>query len=237
MMKATRIIKYRIWLFFILPLLIASCKKDEVTISLEDGKSIVVNDLAGDTQASMDDNTQGKEKRPFYIFLFRLRDQKQIWIRTAADSAQYLKTMDWDLAFTGPYNSEVYVNKGSYEFNPGYGGPANGSVVMFEQPYDSVDQAPSDQQFNQSSTNKIGWASNEFSDGWFFYSLTTHLMQPVPNRTYVIRLPDGKFAKLQLINVYKGNPPAVTDLNWPAPYLTFRYYVQQDGSRNLNTRN
>jgi len=216
----------------------ASCKKDEVDQNqmLQDGKSVVINDLAGDTQAAMGSATPGKEVRPFYTFLFRMRDQKQIWIRNAADSAQWLKTKDWDLAFTGPYNSEVYVNDKDYQYNPGFGGAAKSAVMMLEQSYDTVNQAPSDEAFNASDVNKIGWASSASSKGWFFYSLNTHIMQAIPNRTYAIRLPDGKYAKLQLINAYKGNPPSVTDLNWPAPYYTFKYYVQQDGSKNLQTK-
>ncbi|MEH3114618.1 HmuY family protein [Pedobacter terrae] len=216
----------------------ASCKKDEQDQNaiLQDGKSIVITDLAGDTQAAMGSGTPGKELRPFYTFLFRLRDQKQIWIRNAADTAQWLKTNDWDLAFTGPYNSEIYVNDKDYQYNPGFGGAAKSVVIMLEQSYDSVTQAPSDEALNGSGLTKIGWASSANSNGWFFYSFNTHIMQAIPNRTYVIRLPDGKYAKLQLINAYKGNPPSVTDLNWPAPYYTFKYYVQQDGSKNLKTK-
>jgi len=237
-MRANRKTKQRLSILLLLPFLAFSCKKDEIdpSLNLQDGKSIVIEDLAGDTQASMGDDTPGKEKRPFYIFLFRFKDQKQIWIRNAADSAQWLKTKDWDIAFTGPYNSEVYVNDKDYQYNPGYGGPAESAVVMLEQDYDSVVQAPSDQEFEQRNVNKIGWAGAGDSPGWFFYSLSTHIMQAIPNRTYVIHLPDGKYAKLQLINAYKGNPPTVTDLNWPAPYFTFRYYVQQDGSKNLSTQ-
>jgi hypothetical protein len=236
-MNTITLTKRLIWLAVFLPFMLSSCKKENTRPSLDDGKSTVINDLAGDTQASMGDNTPGKEKRPFYIFLFRFQDQKQIWIRTKADSAQWLKTNNWDIAFTGPYNSEVYVNKGNYEFNPGYGGPAKNAVILLKQSYQNVTKAPEDAEFDKSEVNKIGWASNEQSPGWYFYSLTTHLMQPIPDRTYVIRLTNGKFAKLQLLNVYKGNPPAVTDLNWPAPYLTFKYFVQEDGSRNLTTSN
>lgn len=219
-------------------LLFGSCKKEEQdpNEALQDGKSTVITDLAGDTQAAMGGATPGKEQRAFYTFLFRFKDQKQIWIRNAADSVQWLKTSDWDMAFTGPYNSEVYVNDKDYAYNPGYEGTAQSSVVMLEQAYDLVNEAPSDQQFNNSEITKIGWASSAASAGWFFYSLNTHIMQAIPNRTYAIRLPDGKYAKLQLINAYKGNPPSVTDLNWPAPYYTFKYYVQQDGSKNLKTK-
>ena len=220
-------------------LVIASCSSNEDTqasTELEDGKSTVIRDLAGDTNGSMGGQTPGKTKKGFHTFLFRFSDKKQIWIRNAADSAQYLKTKDWDIAFTGPYNSEVYVNKGSYEFNPGYGGPATSAVIKIDKPYEQVDAAPADDTFASSEINKIGWAVNEEAAGWFFYSLNTHIMIAIKNRTYVIKLPDGKYAKLELINAYQGNPPTVTNLNWPAPYFTFRYYVQQDGSKNLNTK-
>lgn len=221
----------------LLAALAVSCGKDDpVRPSLEDGKSTVIYDLPGDTEASMADGVDGKEERDFHTFLFRFRDKKQIWLRTKADSAQWLKTVEWDIAFTGPYNSEIYVNNADYLHNPGYGGEAsNTAVVLLHQSYESVVEAPDDVTFDQSELNKIGWASSEGSSGWFNYSLNTHIMQALPNRTYIIRLPDGNYAKLQLINAYKGNPPAVTDMYWPAPYYTFRYFVQPDGGKNLST--
>jgi hypothetical protein len=149
---------------------------------------------------------------------------------------QWLKTKDWDIAFTGPYNSEIYVNNADDESNPGYGGDAtNTAVILVQKAYQSVVSAPSDAEFDNSQAGKIGWAASSSSNGWFQYSANTHIMQALPNRTYAIRLPDGKYAKLQLVNAYKGNPPSVTNMNWPAPYYTFRYYVQQDGSKDLNT--
>jgi len=231
-------INRRVILLCILCATFFGCSKDaeDPTSLLQDGSSTVISDLAGDTEASMSANTPGKVQRDFYTFLFRFSDQKQIWIRTVTDSAQWLKTKNWDIAFTGPYNSEVYVNDKNYQYNPGYGGSAESKVVMLPQSYDSVTDAPTDAQFNASDITKIGWAVSDGTSGWFYYSLNTHIMQAVPNRCYAIHLPNGKYAKLQLISVYKGNPPAVTDLNWPAPYLTFRYYVQQDGSRNLRTK-
>jgi len=227
---------HRFLLLFVGLCTLLSCKKDTTTPSLQDGVSVVIEDLAGDTGASMNDGADGKEKRPFYIFLFRLKDRQQIWVRNAADSTRWLKTGDWDLAFTGPYNSEVYVNDGTQDFNPGYGGPAASAVVMIDRPYAQVQEAPGDEVFAASPVHKIGWATSEAAEGWFTYNAATHLMQPIKSRTYVILLPNGKYAKLELLNAYKGNPPAVTDLNWPAPYFTFRYYVQEDGSKNLKTK-
>src|SRR5690606_4583893 len=204
------------WIYIgCLALLLTSCGKDDDWRPFyEDGKSTVIYDLAGDTEAAMGDGVDGKEKRDFYTFLFRFKDKRQIWIKNANDSAQWLQTADWDIAFTGPYNSEVYVNNAQHEFNPGYGGVTNNTaVVLIRQPYEAVNMAPSDAEFDASDVNKIGWAASENSSGWFRYSLQTHIMQALPNRTYAIRLPDGKYAKLQLINAYKGNPEAVTNMN------------------------
>ena len=223
-------------LCLMLLLVVAACKKDDIKPGLEDGKSTIIYDLAGDTGVSVGSETEGKEQRPFDIFLFRFKDKKQLWIRDAADSAKYLQTLDWDIAFTGVYNSEVFVNKGDYEYNPGYGGPANTAVVKVDRPYEDITEAPSDEEFAQSKVNKIGWAHNIDQNGWFFYSLETHIMVPIKNRIYVIRLPSGKYAKLELLSAYKGNPPTVTDLNWPAPYFTFRYYVQENGTKDLRTK-
>ncbi|WP_442794513.1 HmuY family protein [Pelobium manganitolerans] len=213
-----------------------SCKKDEQQKSLEDGKSTVVYDLAGDTNAAMGSTGEGKEQKPFRAFLFRFADKQQIWLKNAADSAKYLKSNDWDIAFTGPYNSEIFVNNGSKNGNPGYGGTANGQIIKLDQAYETLDQAPADSEFANSTLNKIGWASNDDSAGWFTYSLNLHMMNAIKNRVYAIKLPNGKYAKLEIINAYKGNPPSITEAYWPAPYYTFRYYVQADGSHNLKTR-
>ncbi|WP_244248527.1 HmuY family protein [Flavobacterium foetidum] len=231
--------KWRNTLLLLTAVTLTACSsnEDDNNASLSDGKSTVITDLAGDTGASMGGNTDGKQQRSFHTFLFRLSDKKQIWLHTKADSAQYMKTADWDLAFTGPYNSEVYVNSSKHQYNPGYEGPVqNTAVIKIDQAYANVSQAPADSDFDKSEVTKIGWSSSESSAGWFYYSLSSHIMQAVPDRTYAIRLPNGKYAKLQLINAYKGNPPAVTDLNWPAPYFTFRYFVQHDGSKNLSTK-
>lgn len=213
-----------------------SCKKETTEVTLEDGKSTVIYDLAGDTGASMGDGVDGKEKRPFFPFLFRFSDKQQIWVKTAADSAAFLQTTDWDICFSGVYNSLVSCNGGSLVSNPGFGGPGKSTgIVMIDKPYNLVTLAPADEEFTTAGYSGTGWDSgNGF--GWFFYSLNNHIAIPIKNRTFVLRTAKGLFAKLEIINVYQGNPPTVTDLNWPAPYYTFRYYVQADGSRNLSTQ-
>jgi len=88
---------------------------------------------------------------------------------------------------------------------------------------------------------QIGYAS-EFGPGvnsWYEFG-STFIAKPFPYKGYYLRLEqkDGSFlyGKLQLISMYKGAPEVLTDRNWPSPYLTFRYFIQKDGSRNLRTR-
>ncbi len=77
------------WLigFFFATAMALSCSKEEVQPDLADGKSTVVEDLAGDTGASVGDGVDGKEKRDFRTFLYSFTTKKQIWLNNAADSA------------------------------------------------------------------------------------------------------------------------------------------------------
>lgn len=223
--------KYFLLLAAIIPF--AACTKDNVAPSKEDGVSVVVYDLACDTLASMGD-TEGKEKRPFYTVLFSMTTRQTRFIKNAADSAQYLKKADWDIAFSKEYNSYVAVN-GQFPGTPGNGGPGKGVMVVVDKPYDQVTEAPADAEFDTNGNGGTGWDTGS-GYGWFFYSLQNHICVPIKNRTFVLRTATGHYAKLELLNIYKGNPAVVTDLFWPAPYLTFRYFVQTDGSRNLRTK-
>lgn len=231
-------IRYRpLFALFIILCLAAGCSKDVVEPDLNDGLSTVVEDLAGDTGASVGDGVDGKEKRPFRTFLYSFTDKRQIWLNNATDSANYMKTNNWDIAFTDIYNSIVYVNSGSLANSPGFGGSGQGAIIKVDIPYDDVVAVPEDANFEdtQGFTGWEGWPQT-YNYGWYNYSLTTHLAVPIKNRTFILKTAEGKYAKLELINVYQGNPPVVTNLQWPAPYLTFRFFVQEDGSENLNTR-
>ena len=200
-----------------------SCKKETET-NQDDAHSIFVKDLAGDTSASMQ-NGAASFKNLYFSF--------QTNTAVAIEDAEK-KSLKWDIAFTGPYNSEVYVNNGSNPNNPGFEGPGLGAVVVIEKPYNDVHEAPDDAAFQTANLSKIGWDAGN-GKGWFYYSLDNHIMVPIRNRTFVLRTATGKYAKLELINAYRGNPPVVTDMFWPAPYFTFRYFVQEDGGRSLRT--
>lgn len=192
----------------------------------------------------------GKEAGKYSIFLFRFRDGWQQFIRDAADSARYLKTADWDLAFTAEFNSHIFLNNGRSRFSPATGSPlTRTSVIMHEYGYDFMHEAPDDDFFDAipADNMQMGYVS-QYGPGvnsWYEYG-STFIAKPFPYRAFYLRLEhidpatgtkSIKYGKIQLISMYKGAPEVLTDRNWPAPYLTFKYFIQPDGSRNLRTKN
>lgn len=219
-MKANNIKLTVIALF--LSAITVSCTKEEIKPELEDGKSTVIKDLPGDIGNTVGSGT------PFAPFYFSFA------VAAKVDTSKKI-SLAWDIAFSKEYNSYVSINNGTNTESFGLGGTAIGAMIVVNQAYDQVKEAPSDTEFTNNGISSAGWDSGA-GKGWYFYELKTHIAVPVINRTYVLRTADGKYAKLQLISMYKGAPATVSDLNWPAPYFTFRYYVQQDGSRNLSTK-
>ncbi|WP_316841930.1 HmuY family protein [Pedobacter gandavensis] len=203
-------------------LTLSACTKKEIKPELEDGKSTVVKDLAGDVG-----NTVGSGK-PFEPFYFSMKTAAKV-------PASEKLTASWDLAFAKEYNSYVSINNGTDANSLGFGGPGKGAMMVVNQAYAQLKTAPSDAEFTAKSISSTGIDVGN-GNGWFFYEMNTHIAVPVKNRTFVIRTADGKYAKLELISMYKGAPAVVSDLNWPAPYFTFRYFLQTDGSRNLSTK-
>ncbi|WP_293925058.1 HmuY family protein [Sphingobacterium sp. UBA6320] len=220
-----------------------SCFKPNIEPDiLADGKSAIIKDLAGDVNAYVGAGVGGgnpKETRDFYTFLFRFSDQNQTWLKNHTDSVTNFAKTDWDLAFTGQYNGTLFINDGTMENNPAYGNPSRHRIVLIKKPYDQVDSAPEDIEFENSKINAFGIIMDAESSGWYDYNIQRHLVQAMPDRTYVIRLSNGKYVKLQMISVYQGihNFTPITDLYWPAPYFTFRYFIQEDGTKNLKTSN
>lgn len=219
-------------LFSLTILCFSSCTKEQVKPQLEDGKSIVVQDLAGDLGASMADGIDGKVKRPFLDWYFNLRTKEQL-----KDTLKYAKTTNWDIGFTGIYNSMIVINNGENPKSPGYGGAGKGLIIALEKSYAEVTEAPSLEEMKTKNLSFAGWDAYPQPDnrGWYFYDMRTHISIAVKGRTFVLLTADGKFAKLEMKSIYKGNPLTVSDLHWPAPYFTFRYFIQEDGSRNLKT--
>lgn len=64
---------------------------------------------------------------------------------------------------------------------------------------------------------------------------TYTLLKVLPKRTLVVRTDKGLYVKLQLQNIYKDAPELPTPKS-EIGYISFRYFIQKDGSRSLLTK-
>jgi len=207
---------------------------DEYVSRDEATGTIYIKDLPGSIG-----NTQVSGHTPVFFNLEEHRiinpydDQGKLLELPETDQKSYA----WDVGFTSVYNSYMTMNNGSAEDTPGYGGPGRGAIIVLDAPFDEVDEAPADEAFNtfMSGQTDVGW--EDFPPGykgWYFYSLQSHIMSPITGITIVVRTAEGKYAKLEMRSLYLGTPENPT-VNTPAPYFNFRYYLQEDGGRNLST--
>ena len=184
--------------------------------------------------------------------------------------ASRAQTADWDVAFTGIYNSSIVANNGSASSSPGFGGPGKGGVYLVlndaieAQYYNTAAKKPlkipnrslTEQAFKE--VKQVPVADNDITanafigldhflgswDGWGFYDFTgamfpdrpaaekSHIVYALP-RTIIIKTAKGKYAKLVVYSFYKDSP-ADPNRSHTTGYLSFKYAIQMDGSKQLD---
>lgn len=137
---------------------------------------------------------------------------------------------NWDVSFYGKdRNIELAVNSGSE-------GTGTAGAQLVSVGFDDLKEAPAN-----------GYLPGKEATGdylqWSLYTGSTsdpkHAVLPKPGMCIVMKTADGKFAKLQILSLYKGNPntstPEFAELTTrPAfGYFSFRYATQQNGTRNF----
>jgi len=181
--------------------------------------------------------------------LFNLRTGKEAPL-------DYSRTSRWDISFGGLYNSFVGGNNGSNDANVGFGGPGKGGVYIVEKAFDEVVDVPADHLFKTHShvigTDNAGVFGE--GTGWYLYDfagdilgngssekahvaytlsapVTTKQGKLVPARTLIIRLPNGDYAKIKILSVYKDllNPDQWFRTS-PKMFFTFDYTLVPAGS-------
>jgi hypothetical protein len=146
----------------------------------------------------------------------------------ATDSA----TTKWDIAFR---TTTIKVNSGT-------SGPGTASAQIVSTGFDDLLEAPAD---GYATDGASGYAiSTGAGKGWYTYtgpatSGPQHAVLPIAGKTIVVKTANGKYAKIQILSYYKGNPNTSTaefaDLTKRplGGYYTIRYMIQTDGSRKL----
>jgi hypothetical protein len=121
--------------------------------------------------------------------------------------------------------------------NGGTSGPGNGGAFIYVGTFDDLTSVPADSTFkvDASPNLAITAASNR---GWYLYTPQTNLVTPLPGRVLVIRTATGKFAKVEILNYYKGGTtPDATAPDalkiYSQRYYTFKFAYQADGTKNF----
>jgi len=206
-----------------------ACSKDDNTPPVDttnngtfkvftEGKVTTVQNLQGDTIIGI--ATNGQPYGSGKYTLFSLVDKA---IVSNADSA----TTKWDVGFRG---TTIITNGGT-------SGPGNGGAFVWLGAYDYLTTIPADSTFKTDNAPNYAITTGS-GKGWYNYNGATNLVNPIPGRVLVIRTANGKFAKIEILNYYKGGvtPDASAsdeDKVMKQRYYNYRFQYQPDGSKNF----
>jgi hypothetical protein len=200
---------------------LVACSKKEETIVLPVGVStLTVNDLAADTVTGL--GADGRPQSAGTTTYYSLVDNKAIASTDAASTK-------WDIAFS---STKILINGGT-------SGPGIGGAFVFKGLFDALKTIPLDSNFATDNTNAASFAIPLGSGkAWYTYDGLTTLVSPIAGRVLVIRTATGKFAKIEILNYYKGGVtlPATASVNdklFKQRYYTFRYAYQPSGSKTF----
>jgi len=127
----------------------------------------------------------------------------------------------WDIAFR---STTIRINGGSS--GPGCGG----LIRLTGQDFNALTSAPA-----------AGYAVDSLSgpalktgsgNGWYNYNSTTNIITPLADVVLAIKTGTGRYAKVQILNYYKG-APANLDTTSISRNYKFRYVYQPDSTLNF----
>jgi hypothetical protein len=198
----------------------SKCGKDEVP-AVAPLQATTVNDLAADTIIGLNPMTMQPLSNGKYTFYSLERNA----VVTNSDSA----TNKWDLGFAG---TTIITNSGT-SFTGGQGG-----AFVWQGLFDNLTTIPTDSTFKTDNglTNlAIPRGSNR---AWYIYDAPTNLINIIPGRVIVVRTASGKYAKVEILNYYRGGTtPAATasdnDKLTKQRYFKFRYTFQPNGTKQF----
>jgi len=194
-----------------------SCKKEKVTV-VETVTSKTVSSLPADTIVGV---SNGQPVGTGKFSFFSIESNSSI---ASVDS----NSKKWDIGLRG---TTIITNAGT-------SGPGSGGAFVYTGTFDELKTISADSTFrtdNAPTSYAIPLGSNK---GWYVLDFVTNLLSPIPGRVLVIRTANGKYAKVEILNYYKGGTtPAAnaTDAEKSSKqrYYTFRFTYQSNGSKSF----
>ena len=186
-------------------------------------QAVTVQNLAADTIIGITPGVPPAGGIPYGAGKFTFYSLETNAIIPSADSA----SNRWDLGFRG---TTIITNSGS-------SGPGQGGAFVWTGLFADLKSIPADSAFRVDAAPNYAIPVGS-GRGWYTYSQAEQLVRPIPGKVLVIRTASGKFAKVEILNYYKGGvTPAVTEPDSVKyklqRYYTFRYTFQPNGSRDF----
>jgi hypothetical protein len=213
-----------ILLAMVVLLSITSCEKDKLPKTVDQrayaietiGKITTVKNLPADTIIGT--NSIGQPIGAGRYSFFSLETGQ--WIPNADSNSTR-----WDLAFAG---TTIRINNAT-------SGPGAGGAFVFSGTFESLLSVPTDSVFRVDNHPVFYAITRGSGKAWYTYDGPTNLLTPIPGRTLVIRTATGKFAKVEILNYYRGGQtPSATAADSiktrDQRFLHFRYTYQGNGT-------
>ncbi|NCW12608.1 MAG: hypothetical protein EBV82_05465 [Chitinophagia bacterium] len=208
----------KITLVTIVSVSMIACTKNESSV-VAPLTANVVKDLAADTVLGIASNGM-----PYSAGKYTFYSLENNAIVPNTDSA----TTKWDVAFV---STKILINGGT-------SGTGMGGAFVYTGLFDDLKTIPADSVFktdNAPASYAITYGSGK---GWYTYDQATSLVTPLAGRVLVIRTASGKYAKIEIINYYKGGvtlPVTASDADKLSKqrYYTFRYIFQPNGTKTF----
>lgn len=210
--------KTSMYIFCLMAFMATSCDDDDDTSPENNGnghESVEVK-MAEDIPANPDGGHGQPVEYTFYSFV-------------DGEIVEDSNSTDWDIALGG---TTILVNGGS-------SGPGATQAQIIDDIFSEVNEAP-ESGYTYDDEDGSGLAIPTGSgNGWYQYAgHPTHKIEPIAGKVLVFKNEDkGYYAKMEIISYYKGNPDLsqYTDgqPEEDSRYYTFRFAIQEDGSRNF----
>lgn len=208
----------KITLIAIASISFVACTKNEDTV-VAPLTATIVKDLAADTVLGLTSNGM-----PYSAGKYTFYSLEKNAIVPNTDSA----STKWDIAFV---STKILINGGT-------SGTGMGGAFVYTGLFDDLKTIPTDSVFktdNAPASYAIPYGSGK---GWYTYDQATSLVTPLAGRVLVIKTASGKYAKLEIINYYKGGvtlPVTASDADKLSKqrYYTFRFIFQSNGTKTF----
>ena len=172
----------------------------------------------GETTLEIEQFTTGDTNNRWVYFNFATGDTVPV---SSPSSSQ-----EWDVAF----------RRTTEKINGGTSGPGKAGVAMLTGTnFEDIEEVPASAVFASDDSTSSGYAIPTGSDnGWYHYTADpNHWIVAIPDRVFIFRTADEKYAKVKFISYYSDGQPPSQPLQSNSGYYTFKFVYQPDGSKRF----